>query len=54
MRLAVIFAPPQAGELWRAKRETEGEVIYAPLRFASLTTSPASGGRNQFEGDQSR
>ena len=45
-----IHAPPLAGELSNAKRETEGEVVNAagnaPLRFAALSTSPLAG-RNE-------
>jgi N-acetyltransferase len=41
----IVHAPPRAGELSSASRETEGGVAAdAPLRFASLSTSPASGG----------
>jgi hypothetical protein len=41
-------APPRAGELSSAERETEGGVVAAehnlPLPLASLGTSPARGG----------
>jgi RimJ/RimL family protein N-acetyltransferase len=43
----ILLAPPHAGELSSAKRETEGGVLAerdAPLRFASLSTSPSNGG----------
>ncbi|HYD86488.1 MAG TPA: isoleucine--tRNA ligase [Vitreimonas sp.] len=39
-----VHAPPLAGELSSAQRETEGGVDNTPLPLASLATSPASGG----------
>ncbi|HYD87212.1 MAG TPA: GNAT family protein [Vitreimonas sp.] len=40
----IAHAPPRAGELSSAQRETEGGVDNTPLPLASLATSPASGG----------
>lgn len=44
MTRAPHHAPPHAGELSNAQRETEGGVANVPLPLAPLGTSPAGGG----------
>ena len=44
MPLMTLHAPPRAGELSSAQRETEGGVANAPLPLAARGTSPARGG----------